>query len=45
MQNGATPLHLASENGHVEVVGTLIKSGTDINVVDEVSYCEDSSTT
>ena len=45
MQNGATPLHLASKNGHVEVVETLIKSEADINIVTEVSYCEDKSRT
>ena len=37
MQNGGTPLHIASRNGHVEVIGTLIESGADIDVVDEVS--------
>ena len=45
MQNAATSLHLASLNGHVEVVEILIKSEADINFVTEVSYCEDKSAT
>ena len=44
MQNGFTPLHLASQNGHVEVVGTLIKSGADIKAVQKVSQHVDNST-
>ena len=37
MQDEWTPLHLAAQNGHVEVVDTLIKSGADISVVEKVS--------
>ena len=40
VQNQWTPLHLAAQNGHVEVVETLIKSGADISVVEKVSQCE-----
>ena len=35
-----TSLHVAANNGHVEVVDTLIKSGADINVAEKVSYYE-----
>ena len=40
VQDGYTPLHIAAQNGHVEVVETLIKSGADISVVEKVSQCE-----
>ena len=36
-QNGRSPLHYASMNGHVEVVGKLITANADINLKDEVS--------
>ena len=36
-QTGSSPLHYASENGHVEVVAKLIAANTDINLKDKVS--------
>ena len=35
----STPLHYGAENGHVAVVGVLIRAGVDVNVVGPVSYC------
>jgi len=32
VQNGATPLYSASQEGHTEVVDTLLKSGADPNL-------------
>ena len=37
IQRGETALYNAAENGHVEVVDHLIKSGADLNVGDNVS--------
>ena len=37
LQDGYTPIHLASRYGHVRVVEKLISSGADVNVVDKVS--------
>jgi len=37
LQDGHTPIHFASRDGHVEVVEKLISSGANVNVVDEVS--------
>ena len=31
LQNGCSPLHAASENGHLDVVKTLLKAGANIN--------------
>ena len=36
-QNGESPLHYASGNGHVEVVGKLVAANAHINFKDEVS--------
>ena len=30
-QDGATPLHIASEEGHSDIVNTLIRNGANIN--------------
>ena len=30
-QDGATPLHVASQKGHSDIVNTLIRNGADIN--------------
>ena len=32
MQDGLSPLNVASEEGHTEVVNTLLKGGTDPNL-------------
>ena len=34
MQNGLNALHLASKEGHVEVVAELIKHGANVNAMD-----------
>ena len=39
MQDGMTPLMVASENLHIQVVETLISRGADINQQNEVMYC------
>lgn len=39
MQNGTTPLKVASEVGHVEVVKMLADAGSDINFQDKVGHC------
>ena len=38
IQNRDTPLHLASKEGHCELVEILTKSGADTTVVNKVSY-------
>lgn len=34
---GATPLHIAADNGSLELINCLLKAGADPNVSDEVS--------
>ena len=36
VQFGATPVYIASENGHVDVVKVLHALGADVNTADEV---------
>ena len=35
-QDGETPLYIASQNGHSDVVNMLIKNGADINLTFKV---------
>ena len=37
MQDGNTPLHLASENGQCELVEILAKAGADVTITNKVS--------
>ena len=37
LQNGETPIHLASMHGYVQVIEKLISSGAYVNVVDEAN--------
>ena len=37
LQDGWRPLHMASQQGHLDVVKTLIEAGANINQVDKVS--------
>ena len=37
LQNGESPLYMASQNGHLDVVKTLIQAGANINQVTKVS--------
>ena len=38
-QNGASPVYIASQNGHVEVVRVLIAAGADVKACREVRGC------
>ena len=43
LQWGKTPLHKAvSVKGNKHAVETLIKAGSDVTIVDKVSYCHTS---
>lgn len=33
---GATPLHIAADNGNPEIINCLLKAGADPNAIDEV---------
>ncbi len=37
LQNGDTPLHIASANGHKAVVEVLLKAGADHSIMNSVS--------
>ena len=37
-QDGATPLYVASQNGHSDIVNILIRNGADVDLACEVSY-------
>ena len=36
LQNGWSPLHLASEKGHLDIVKTLIEAGANVNQANKV---------
>ena len=38
LQGGETPLYIASQNGHTDVVRILLENKADPNISDEVSY-------
>ena len=44
LQGGRTPLHFSAYYGHGEVVDTLVNAGATVDVIDKVSYVEQSST-
>ncbi len=35
-QNGVTPMYIAAQNGHVEIVRVLLEAGADANKADEI---------
>ena len=41
LQEGATALHLASDNGHVTTVQLLVEAGASLDVQTNVSYYPD----
>lgn len=41
LQNGSSPLHVASFNGHLEVVKTLTEAGANVNQANKVDVLED----
>ena len=36
VQNGCSPLYVASEYGHTEIVDLLVRAGADVHQVDKV---------
>lgn len=36
LQDGCSPLHLASDEGHLDIVKTLIEAGANANQADKV---------
>ena len=38
IQTGSTPLYIASQQGHTDVVDTLIKAGASVNQAHRVCY-------
>ena len=41
LQNGFTPLLMASQEGHPQVVDVLLKNGADLNLAEAVSITDD----
>ena len=39
LQNGATPLILASQEGHKDIVEVLLNHGAEVDLPDKVSVC------
>lgn len=39
---GATPLHIAADQGDLEIINCLVKAGADANATDEVSIAKTS---
>ena len=39
LQDGATPLYIAAQNGHQDTVNYLVQNGADINRPMEVRSC------
>ena len=39
-QNYASPLHVASQNGHHDVVQALLGAGADVNIPGKKSQCD-----
>ena len=40
VQDGLSPLYVASCNGHTEVVDVLVKAGADVHQATKVRVCE-----
>jgi len=38
LQHGQTPLILAAEKGHIEIVGELLSRNVDANAIDQVTH-------
>ena len=38
LQNGSSPVYVASENGHTDVVDLLVQAGADIHLADPEVY-------
>ena len=39
LQNGTTPLSLASQKGHKDIVEVLLNHGAEVDLPDKVSVC------
>ena len=39
LQNGVTPLSLASQKGHKDIVEVLLKHGAEVDLPSKVSVC------
>ena len=38
LQNGASPLYVASQNGHTDIVDVLVKAGADVHQAFDVIF-------